>query len=778
MSGINPPALPNRPPPNRPPTRTVPTNPAPLPPSTPNPSTANNSSATSSAPPLPSHPPPNHPSSNNGAANSAAASSDPAVPKRPPPPLRSNRPPATSNGTPNQQENNPRPTTPPSSASSTTLGGGRSLPTAPVKASTPALTPSPTSPTIPIRRENPNIGIPNGSPKTSHPNGLTRSASVDASSKQTTAMSESPKASSFLNVGTQSSSNLTSVLANASKTTPKDPKRKEEKPKDKPKKGGLLKIFGKRKSQTYTNRVADYLRQMEEDETTMTAGLFSSLAKEIEKMDTWTSKDRVFPDWNDISADYSTLDKEYAGMMDIKKSQAEGFQFEFGRNNTLYPNDESRIEDADKNICYYDQFFSKSDQANYLTEGEEDTAVGACSISFLWDSSVQQLGTDECQETKVILRTKKKTQRFLVPAMESTSKQNIIKHIKILYPELANLKLTRMADGFTHELIPKFCDYEKQTVFTKYKFGVLYVKDKQTEENDMFSNTEMSKDFVEFLEFIGERITLEGWPHFRGGLDVKRNATGLESVYTKFKGFEIMYHVSTLLPFQPDDLQRVERKRHLGNDVVQIMFKEGNTPFDPLTLRTHYNHVFIVVQVAKKEKGKTFYKIAIANKTGVPPYGPYLKYPPVYEKNDEFRDLLITKFLNAERASMYATDFKTKIIRTNKTLLEEISKEFIAKNKEAKPANPSFVVEDIQASGASSTQTTAVVGGNTAVQLPSDEDPKTVRRKSLDGNEPSAQPVTGGNTFGAATFAGATVSRRPPPSRPQMSERSFQSHES
>jgi hypothetical protein len=30
-----------------------------------------------------------------------------------------------------------------------------------------------------------------------------------------------------------------------------------------------------------------------------------------------------------------------------------------------------------------------------------------------------------------------------------------------------------------------------------------------------------SKEFEEFLNFLGERITLNGWTGFRGGLDVK-----------------------------------------------------------------------------------------------------------------------------------------------------------------------------------------------------------------------------------------------------------------
>jgi len=51
-----------------------------------------------------------------------------------------------------------------------------------------------------------------------------------------------------------------------------------------------------------------------------------------------------------------------------------------------------------------------------------------------------------------------------------------------------------------------------------------------------------------------------------------------------------MFHVSTLLPFFPDDPQQVERKRHLGNDVVLIIFREEpNEPFSPLTIRSQFN---------------------------------------------------------------------------------------------------------------------------------------------------------------------------------------------
>jgi len=77
-------------------------------------------------------------------------------------------------------------------------------------------------------------------------------------------------------------------------------------------------------------------------------------------------------------------------------------------------------------------------------------------------------------------------------------------------------------------------------------------------------------------------------------------------------------------------------------------------------------------------------RFAIANKTGVLPYGPYLHSPPVYEKTKEFRDFLLTKLINSERAAMISPDFKGKMIRTNKQLLEDMTSTFIEKANETK----------------------------------------------------------------------------------------------
>ena len=63
---------------------------------------------------------------------------------------------------------------------------------------------------------------------------------------------------------------------------------------------------------------------------------------------------------------------------------------------------------------------------------------------------------------------------------------------------------------------------ELRSIMDTYKFGVLYIKGNKTE--DAFYgqlHSESSPDYLEFLKFLGEEITLLGWDKYRGGLDVK-----------------------------------------------------------------------------------------------------------------------------------------------------------------------------------------------------------------------------------------------------------------
>ncbi|KAL6060048.1 signal-induced proliferation-associated 1-like protein 3 [Balamuthia mandrillaris] len=219
-----------------------------------------------------------------------------------------------------------------------------------------------------------------------------------------------------------------------------------------------------------------------------------------------------------------------------------------------------------------------------------------------------------------------------------------------------------------------------------FRFGVLYAQDGQTSEEEMYNNAIGSERFHEFLEFLGERIRLKGWKKHNAGLDVKRDSTGTESYFTEFEGFDIMYHVSTLLPYLPNDPDRLERKRHIGNDVVVIVFKDtvpGGTSHPlPLVFNSHMTHVYVIVEVDWAKTGqKTFYRVNIAYKDDVPESQPILPQPPSFEKNDLFRKFLLTKLINAERGSYFARELRMANRRKRWAVLEDLEKNQLPKIK-------------------------------------------------------------------------------------------------
>jgi len=134
------------------------------------------------------------------------------------------------------------------------------------------------------------------------------------------------------------------------------------------------------------------------------------------------------------------------------------------------------------------------------------------------------------------------------------------------------------------------------------------------------ATVETSPEFEEFLDFLGDRVELQDWKQFRGGLDATSTcihvvvlgslslslsltdcctvdgSTGTHSVFTVWNNNEIMFHVSTLLPFNPLDKQQLERKRHIGNDIVVIIYQDGDTIYRPTTVSSRQIHVVLLVK--------------------------------------------------------------------------------------------------------------------------------------------------------------------------------------
>lgn len=114
---------------------------------------------------------------------------------------------------------------------------------------------------------------------------------------------------------------------------------------------------------------------------------------------------------------------------------------------------------------------------------------------------------------------------------------------------------------------------DEQGLSNKYKVGVLYCRSRQRTEEEMYNNQHAGPAFLEFLDTIGQRIRLRGFEGYKAGLDTRTDSTGTHAVAATYRGAEVTFHVSTMLPFTPNNRQQLLRKRHIGNDIVTIVFQ-------------------------------------------------------------------------------------------------------------------------------------------------------------------------------------------------------------
>ncbi|CAL1527226.1 unnamed protein product [Lymnaea stagnalis] len=224
--------------------------------------------------------------------------------------------------------------------------------------------------------------------------------------------------------------------------------------------------------------------------------------------------------------------------------------------------------------------------------------------------------------------------------------------------------------------------YDEHVLTHNFKFGVIYQRKGQTSEEELFGNQTHSAAMDVFLKTVGDRVQLKDFRGFRGGLDTIHCQTGAESVYTQYNGKEIMFHVSTLLPFTEGDPQQLQRKRHIGNDIVAIVFQEENTPFVPDMIASHFLHCFIVVQPVHSESEPPRYKISVAARKDVPRFYPLLPQPAEFVSGEEFREFLLTKLINAELACYKADQFAKLGHRTRSSLLDSLYHDLHKRNLE------------------------------------------------------------------------------------------------
>ncbi|XP_064319891.1 rap1 GTPase-activating protein 1 isoform X4 [Phalacrocorax carbo] len=311
---------------------------------------------------------------------------------------------------------------------------------------------------------------------------------------------------------------------------------------------------------------------------------------------------------------------------------------------------------------YRKHFLGKEHQNFYST----DMSLGYLVLSVKYEQIEKQ------ENLRLLLRTRTGTRHDLIPISCLNEFPSAVQMAKLLCEDVNVERFFPVLYPKASQLIVAF---DEHVISNNFKFGVIYQKPGQTTEEEVFSNTEESLGFLEFLDFLGDKIQLQDFRGFRGGLDVTRGQTGTESVYTNFRGNEIMFHVSTKLPFTEGDSQQLQRKRHIGNDIVAIIFQDESTPFVPDMIASNFLHAYVVVQLTHGTSGDTLYKVSVTARDDVPFFGPPLPNPAIFRKSAEFREFLLVKLINAEYSCYRAEKFAKLEERTRSALLESLFEE-------------------------------------------------------------------------------------------------------
>ncbi|KAJ4336291.1 Tuberous sclerosis 2-like protein [Ascochyta clinopodiicola] len=198
--------------------------------------------------------------------------------------------------------------------------------------------------------------------------------------------------------------------------------------------------------------------------------------------------------------------------------------------------------------------------------------------------------------------------------------------------DLANTTVALPDDDMTRRAIATF---DRTATIDSYKVGVIYIGEGQTNERDIFMNDIGSPAYTSFVSGLGTLCRLKDAKFNTGGLDTRGDADGEFTYLWRDRCLELVYHITTMMPTDPnDDMTYPNKKRHIGNDFVNIIFNDSGLPYNFDTFPGAFNYVHIVISPESRASfvdrridadpdGKDrYYKVQVMSKPGFPDISP------------------------------------------------------------------------------------------------------------------------------------------------------------
>ena len=166
-----------------------------------------------------------------------------------------------------------------------------------------------------------------------------------------------------------------------------------------------------------------------------------------------------------------------------------------------------------------------------------------------------------------------------------------------------------------------------------------------------------------FISSLGWKVDLLQHQGFDGAMNA--STTGRYAKYYCTATYEMAFHVATKMPTNHSDAQQTEKKKHIGNDQVNIIWTDHGREYIIDTIYSHFNQVQIVIYPLNNG----LYRIKIHKKSDVGHFGPL-------QNNMIIRQHLLSILvrmtsLYANRTVRYAASVYTRPFVERKKYLDE-----------------------------------------------------------------------------------------------------------
>lgn len=153
------------------------------------------------------------------------------------------------------------------------------------------------------------------------------------------------------------------------------------------------------------------------------------------------------------------------------------------------------------------------------------------------------------------------------------------------------------------------------------KIGLVYVKDGQENERSMLRNEEgdASSLYHEFVSGMATIVPIARHCGYVGGLD-RSGSVGTTLPYWRSTQTELVIHEVTRMPTVHKDPQQILKKRHVGNDIIHLIWSEHCRDYKPQTIVSQFNDAHIMIFPLPNG----LYRIRVAQKREVSPFGPLI----------------------------------------------------------------------------------------------------------------------------------------------------------